>query len=292
MTSPERLGRAFGPLLGSQLRTTGLAIQREAALAAAALALTCVLTATTSLRFHERFDALPEILLATLPIALLLPWAVWRGDPAFGRAYLWTLPVRRQQAAAARVVAGALWLVLILIVALAALFATAKATGGSIGLSEVRLVGPFHRGAAAAARIPWSTPAWMWLVPFGAALTAYVASSAALIGLRHPLRWLAAAAVAMILVVVLVLNMEPDNPINRGLGRFGEALVGGSWGLDFALTGGMASLSEDVPLQGPAGSVDMWRGLPTAGAWAGALAVWFGAALLALALALRRHWER
>ena len=86
MTSPDRLGRSFGALLGSQLRTTGLAIHREAALAAAALALTCLLAATTSLRFHERLNALPEILLATLPIALLLPWAVWRGDPAFGRA--------------------------------------------------------------------------------------------------------------------------------------------------------------------------------------------------------------
>jgi hypothetical protein len=291
MTSPERLGRSFPALLASQLRATGLAIHREAALAGAALALTCLLAATTCLRYHERLDALPEILLATLPIALLLPWAVWRGDPAFGRAYLWTLPVRRHQAAAAKIAAGALWLVLILIVALAALLATAAATGGRVGLAEVRLVGPFHSDPAAAARVPWATPAWMWLVPFGAALTAYVASSAALIGLRHPLRWLGAAAVALVLLLVLVLNMASDNPLNQGLGHFAEALVGGTWGLDFAVTGGVASLSEDVDVPGP-GSVDLWRALPTAGAWAGALAVWLGAALLALALALRRHWER
>jgi hypothetical protein len=291
MTSPERLGRSFAALLGSQLRTTGLAIHREAALAAAALALTCVLTATTSLRLHERFDALPEILLATLPVAALLPWAVWRGDPAFGRAYLWTLPVRRQQAAAAKIAAGAVWLVLILIVALVALTATAAATGGAIGVDEVRLVAPSGSGPVTAVRVAWATPAWMWLVPFGAALTLYLASSAALIGLRHPLRWLGGAAVALTLLVVLALNMGPHNPLYEGIGRFTETLVAGRWGLDFALTGGVASLSEEIDLPGP-GSLDLWRGLPTAGAWAGALAVWLGAALLALALALRRHWER
>jgi hypothetical protein len=291
MTSPERLSRPFAALLGSQLRTTGLAIHREAALAAAALTLACILTATTSLRFQERFNAMPEILLATLPVAALLPWAVWRGDPAFGRAYLWTLPVRRQQAAIARIAAGALWLVLIVFAALAALLATAAATGGTIGLSEVRLVGPSEAGPAAAARVAWSTPAWMWIIPFGAALTVYLASSAALVGLRHPLRWLGGTAVAATLLVVLALNMGPHNPLYDGIGRFTDTLIGGAWGLDFALTGGVASLSEDVDLPGP-GSVDLWRALPTAGGWAGALATWLGAALLALALALRRHWER
>lgn len=293
MTSSERLGRSFAALFISQLRTTGLAIHREAALAGALLLLACVLTATTALRYGETFDALPEILLATLPVALLLPWALWRGDPAFGRAYLWTLPVRRQEAAAAKIAAGALWLVLILLVALAAILALAKATGGTVGLVEVRLVGPFNGDPAGAARIPWATPAWMWLVPFGAALTVYVASSAALLGLRHPLRWLGGAAVAATLLVVLVLNMDPASPLNRGLSGIAEAVVGGTLGLDFALTGGVASLSEDVYLPGPdPGSVDLWRGLPTAGGWAAALAVWLGAALLALALALRRHWER
>ena len=234
---------------------------------------------------------MPELLLGALPLALLLPWAVWRGDPAFGRAYLWTLPVRRQQAAAAKIAAGALWLLLVLAFALIVLLATAAATGGDVGHHEVRLVGPFDSDPAAAARVRWATPAWMWLVPFGAALTVYVAGSAALLGLRHPLRWLGGVAVAVTLVMVLALNMGPQTPLYEGLGRFAETLVGGRWGLDFVLTGGEASLSEGVDVPGP-GSIDLWRALPTADAWAGALAAWLGAALLALALALRRHWER
>jgi hypothetical protein len=291
MTSPERRRRSFGTLLGRQLHVVALAVGREAALAAGALALVCLLTVTTCWRYHDRFDALPELLLAVLPVALLLPWAVWRGDPPFGRAFLWTLPVRRQEAAAAKVAAGALWLLLIVLVALLALFATAAATGGSIGLREVRLVGPFYAGPAAAARLAWATPAWMWLVPFGAALLVYLASSAALVGLRHPLRWFGGVAVGLTLVVVLAVNLEPQNPLYQALGRVAEAAVGGTWGLDFALTGGVASLSEEIDTPGP-GSVDLWRALPTAGRWAAALAVWLGGALLALALALRRHWER
>lgn len=291
MPSPERLRRPFSALLGSQLRMTGLAVHREAALAALGLAGLCLLAVTSALRFHERIDALPEVLLTTLPVALLLPWAMWRGDPPFGRAYLWTLPVRRQQAAAAKVAAGALWLLLILLLAFSAMVAIAAATGGSFGLTEMRLVGPFDAGTVTAARVPWTTPPWMWLVPFGAALLVYLASSAALIGLRHPLRWLGGAAVAATLVAVLVANLEPQSPLNQGLGRFAETLVNGTWGLDFALTGGTASLSEEIDLPGP-GSIDLWRALPTAGRWAGALIVWLGAALLALALALRRHRER
>jgi len=83
MTSPEPARRPFGSLLASQLRTTGLAIHREAALAGAGLALAWLLTVMTALRYHERLDAVPEIMLATLPVALLFPWALWRGDPPF-----------------------------------------------------------------------------------------------------------------------------------------------------------------------------------------------------------------
>jgi hypothetical protein len=291
MVSPERLRRPFGALLAGEVRITGLAIGREAALAAAALGCICLLTVTTALRYHEPLDAVPELLLATLPIALLLPWAVWRGDPAFGRAFLWTLPVRRQQAAAAKIVAGGLWLILIVAAALAALIATALATGGRIGFEEIRLVGPVLAGPEAAARVHWTTPAWMWLVPFGGALFVYLAGSAALVGLRHPVRWLGGVAVGAILLAVLAINLGPHNPLQHSLDRLLEALVGGRFGLDFALTGGVTSLSQEIDTPGP-GSVDLWRALPEAGRWAMALIVWLGAALLALALALRRHWER
>lgn len=290
MHSPDRLRRPFGALLAGEVRNVGLAVLREAALAALALALVCLLMGMTAIRYHEPLTLAPELLLPALPAAMILPWLVWRGDPPFGRALLWTFPVHRQRAAVARIAAGAAWLVLAQLVAFAMLATTTLATGGGLGLSEVRYVGDASAGLAAAARVPWFTPLWMWVVPFGGALLLYLLGSAVLLGLRHPVRWVAAIALAVTLTAVLSENLGPDNPLNHGLSQL-EVFVEGRWGLDFALTGGVASLSREVDVPGP-GSATFWSALPTAGRWASALLVWFGAALLALALALRRHWER
>jgi hypothetical protein len=291
MLSPDRPRRPFGALLAREVSNVGLAVRREFALVAGGLAFTLLLVSVTAIRYHEKLALLPELMFPGLLVALLLPWLVWKGDPPFGHAYLWTLPVRRQQAAAAKIAAGAFWLMLAMLLAFAMLTASALATGGAIGLTEVRLVGPFSGGLAAATPTPWSTPLWMWVVPFGGALTAYVASSALFLGLRYPVRVVAAVAVMAALLTVLAVNLGPDTALYDGLGRFAETIAKGRWGLDFAITGGVASLSEELDLPGP-GSRDLWVALPTAGRWAAALLVWFGAALVALALALRRHWER
>ncbi len=290
MPSPDR-PRPFGATFASEMVNVGLALRRELGLAVGGLAVTCLLATVTSLRFHDQLTLFPELLLPGLVVALLLPWLVWKGDPPFGRAYLWTLPVRRQQAAIAKIAAGAVWLMLAMLLAFLMLAATSLATGGSIGVTEVRLVAPFNSSIASATPTLWSTPLWMWAVPFGAILTAYVASSALFLGLRHPVRVVAALAVIVALVMVLAVNLGADNALYHALGRFGETLIGGRWGLDFAMSGGVASLSEDVDVPGP-GSKDLWVALPTAGRWGAALIVWLAGALLALALALRRHWER
>ena len=289
MPSPDR-PRTFGASFASEMVNVGLAVRLELVLAVTGLAVACLLATVTSLRFHDEVTLFPQLLLPGLVVALLLPWLVWKGDPPFGRAYLWTLPVRRQQAAAAKIAAGAVWLMLAMLLALLMLAAMSLATGGTIGQTEVRLVGPFSGRLAGATPTPWSTPLWMWVVPFGGALTAYVASTALFLGLRYPVRVVGAVAVMSSLVAVLAVNL-PDDALYRALGRFAETMVEGRWGLDFALTGGIASLSEDVYVPG-VGSRDIWVALPTAGRWAAALLVWFGGALLALVLALRRHWER
>jgi hypothetical protein len=291
MNSPDRRHPPFTTLLAIELHTVGLAIAREAALAAAALASVCILSAVTALRYREGLDALPELMLGALPVALLLPWIVWKGDPPFGRALLWTLPVRRQQAAIAKIAAGGLWLMLAVLATLLALIATALVTGGSIGVDEMRLVGPFSQGFEGASPVRWATPLWMWAVPFGAVLTVYLASSAALLGLRNPVRWLAGTGVAAALLIVLAVNLGPHSAVQEASDRFIQTVISGHFGLDFAVTGGVAALSEDVDVPGP-GSRELWRALPDIGRWAAALVVWLGAALLALALALRRHWER
>lgn len=290
MPSPDR-PRGFGATLATEVGAVGLAVRRETLLAATVLAIMCFMLSRAAIRFGDRLAFVPELLLPGLLVALVLPWIVWKGDPPFGRAYLWTLPVRRQQAAAAKIMAGALWLMLAMLIGFVMLSATALSTGGSIGLSEVRLVAPRAADLAAAARIPWTTPLWMWGVPFCAALAAYAASSAVLLGLRYPLRWIGAVALAVALVGMLAANLGPHNALEDAIDHFAKLMIEGRFGLDFALSGGTSSLSREIHTTGP-GSTNFWIALPTAGRWAAALLVWFGGALLALALALRRHWER
>jgi hypothetical protein len=289
MHSPDRLRRPFGALLKTEIRIVGLAILREGSVALALLAGVCVLMGLSAVSCDEQLVLLPEFLLPVLPMALLLPWIVWKGDPVFGPAFIWTLPVRRQEAAAAKIMAGAAWLMLAVAVTFLALALTSLATGGAVGVEEVRLVGVESTGTALARSVPWMTPFWMWLVPFGGALIFYLASSAALLGLRYPFRWLGAAIVT--LALLLVLSSGPENFFFRGLGLMAEIAMTGSYGLDFALTGGVATLSEDVRLPGER-SVQLWSALPHFGRWATATLVWLGLALVALGLAIRRHWER
>jgi hypothetical protein len=97
-----------------------------------------------------------------------------------------------------------------------------------------------------------------------------------------------AVGVTIALLAVLSINFDI---LEHELDRLSQMLIGGRWGLDFALSGGSAALSEEVSVPS-GGSKDVWAALPTAGRWAAALAAWLGGALLALALALRRHWER
>src|SRR4051794_39531713 len=141
MLSPDRPRRPFAASFASEVINVGLAVRRETLLAAAGLTITCLLLAITAIRYHDKLTLTPELLFPGCVIAILLPWLAWRGDPPFGRAYLWTLPVRRQQAAIAKIAAGALWLMLAMLFGFALLAATSLATGGGIGLSEVRLVG-------------------------------------------------------------------------------------------------------------------------------------------------------
>jgi len=291
MISPDRPKSGFGALLAAEVTIVGLAVRREALIAGIGLAGTCVLVTIMAIRDPERVNMVPEVLLPALVVAIILPWLVWKGDPPFGNAYLWTLPVRRQKAAVAKIAAGAFWLILAMLAGFAMLAAMALATGGTIGSAETLVVGPLSGGLEGATEVPWSTPLWMWAVPFGAALTVYAASSALLIGLRHPVRWVGAVAVAVALLVILAVTLGHDSALNHAIGRFLEALVVGRWGLDFLMTGGLTSLPRSIDVPGP-GWRELWVALPTAGRWAAALLVWFGGALIALALALRRHWER
>ena len=289
MSSPDLPRPSFGALLAEQVPVVALALRREALLAGAALAVICSLTVLMGLRYDEQLDLSPDMLQPVLLVAILAPFAVWKGDPIFGQAFLWTAPVRRQTAAVAKILAGAFWLMAAILVALVALALSAMATGGHIGIAEIRLV---ETGSGTAtARVAWATPFWTWLTSFVGALLLYLASSAALLGFRHPIRWFAGVVIGLTLLMFIGVGVGPDGAFEQAFERVVDPLTSGSFGLDFALTGGSVTLAHGVDRPGP-GYDTIWHSLPSVGRWLGAALVWLAAVLLLLALAIRRHWER
>ena len=225
MRSPEPPPIPFGRVLAEQIRATGFALAREAMFGGAALALICVLSISMAWRENDQLHFQPELLTPALFFAALLPFAVWKGDKAFGRAFLWTLPVRRQQAAIAKVLAGAAWLMAAMLVTFAALSLVALVSGGGLGAQRMRLLDGGTGDVAQAVQVVWTMPTWMWLMPFVNVLTLYLASSAAILGLRHPIRMVAGAALALALFCTVIINFAPDSAIVNGLGalRHGPA---------------------------------------------------------------------
>jgi hypothetical protein len=291
MHSPETFRRPFGMIFVQQVRAVGFALTREAMLAGAVLALICIASLLVAYRYDDRLTLTPELLSPTLMVAIYAPIAVWKGDPIFGRAYLWSLPAPRQQAAAAKVLAGVLWLMAAMLVTFLALALVALLSGGTVGEEGTRYLSSGSLNMADASRIRWSTPFWMWLPPFLAALLLYLASSALILGLRHPLRWLAGTTFAGALLFVVTVNLAPDGAIENAIEQALNALFTGRYGLDVVLDGHASNLVRHIDRPGP-GSDELWLAPPDLGRWVAATLVWFGLTLLALALAIRRHWER
>lgn len=288
MYSPDPRALPFRSILAEQFRVTGFALLREGALAGAALTLICTISLFAAWRYDERLFLEPELLLPPLFVAALLPFAVWKGDRPFDRAILWTLPVHRQQSAIAKVLAGAAWLMLAMLVIFAALALVALGSGGGVGEQEVRIV---EGVGGALTRHDWRTPAWIWLVPFVAALIIYVIGSAAVLGLRYPVRWIAGLGVGAGLLLSAANNLGPPGGFERTVAQLWEWSVNGPIGIDFLLSGGEDSLSYWRPGTGQR-YVRIWTALPAIGGWAVAAAAWFAFALALFGLAIRRHWER
>lgn len=288
MYSPERRAFPFRSILVEQIRVTGFALLREGVLTGAALALFCTIALFAAWRYDEQLFLEPELLLPPLFVAALLPFAVWKGDRPFDRAILWTLPVRRQQAAIAKVLAGAAWLMLAMLVTFAALALVSLASGGGVGEQEVRTV---EAAGGALARHEWQTPGWMWLIPFVAALIVYLIGSAAVLGFRYPVRWIAGLGVGAGLFLSAANNLGPPGGFERAVAQLWEWCVNGPVGIDYLLSGGEGSLSYWRPGTGER-YVQIWTALPAIGGWAVAAAAWFAVALTLFGLAIRRHWER
>jgi len=264
-----------------QLRVVGLAIRLEAALAALVLALGSVavvgfsripaLQAIANEEMAELVFDPKESLWISLAVvaALLLPLVVWKGERRFGDTPLWSMPVDHRRHALLKVAAGWLWLMAILGAALVWATLTTLASGGSLGVEEVRLlvldpVGASAGTPGAVESVNWTTPWWEWALPFTSATAAYLLASTLVLATARPLFWAAGLWVASA-VVVGISDIWDVSWIERAADFI-------SWQI-----GGDGLFTRWVEL--PTGWTKQWTHLPTATMWAASSAFWMSLGL-------------
>jgi hypothetical protein len=284
-------------VLLEQVRAVELVLRRPAAVAAGLIALATLFAFSQFLRDGGAVDFHPELSMLPGIVGLLLPAAVWRGEERFGGGVLWTLPVDRRRHALTKVCAGWVWLMAAVAVFVLWLLALTVLTGGNILAEETLRVLPSLSvpppGAldASALQLVRSTPhPLLWVVPFTAATGTYLLASAAALGCRHPLRWMAAVIVAFLLVNatgaatgVSWLVYPPDRVV--------EPLFEGRYGIDALLTARSESLHTEATLASGE-TIGVWRALPDLCEWASATVLWTSAGAIALWLAASRHREQ
>lgn len=215
-----------------QIRIAGLSLRIEALVVGAVLAAGTFIIGVDIVGGGPGFDT--DEMLPTALVSFLLPFALWRRERRFGPDFLWTLPVDRRRLALAKVFAGGVWLMVALAIFVSWLLALGLLAGAPPARTILR-------------------------IPFTVTIAAYLFGSALLLGLRHPLRWVAGAAG----VIFLVPNLA------NALGQTGS----GEWRfLDDARTAWLTR-----------GGFTQWA--------ITAVALW-GAGLIALWAAASRHRER
>lgn len=286
MMNEATAGRApsMRAVMAEQLRVVGLAVRREAILAALILGGATLVTAVVVRLglFGVVVDSQPltgmvlapgqDMRLKATLIALLFPLVVWKGERFFGESQLWLLPVAHRRHGLTKVAAGWTWLMAFYVIALAWMVALTLVTGGSVGPEETRWIITDPLGHATA--VQWSTQWWEWLVPFGGATAAYLLASALLLGTRHPV-WGGAGVWASVLGVMVIMERTQWQGTLAGLQRL-------FWCIGL-LEPRVTATIPDV------GRVQQWAWLPSFGLWVGTVAIWLTLGGAAVMAATTRH---
>jgi len=201
------------------------------------------------------------------------PLLVWRGEGWGKREYHWSLPVNRSMHDLLRFASGGAWLT------------AAVAACATLGLLFVHLHGGVPMYLRDGSHTHFRPGAIFWGSFFVGPLIVYTITSAALIGLRRPLEW-SAAAVAGFIFWTLAWQATRQIPLSYLLqsimsdARFSldKALAGGASGewMNFLSNSGWLINSQ------PPASERVTN-------WIVAVALWLGLVLLGVLLAVRRR---
>jgi hypothetical protein len=253
-----------------QVRAVGLLMRVAGALLLVVLLLFGGVAISTALRVRDfnakhlghavaNFGFTPEVSIIIAFLALFLPIAMWQDEGPPKRAYHWSMPVARSTHALTKTFAGWIWL----------LAATA------VFVLLISIIDAITKRIAGLSFPPDPNfKAWEWLVPFTAVTIAYLFASAAAVGARSPLIWMAGAIMGYFGVIgILNLLGYPD------LARAMMKLFSGFYGANTALGG-------QIGADNTMGSSIF----PSLERWLGATIIW-GAAGAGLLYAVSHPWH-
>jgi hypothetical protein len=258
--------------VGLRLRVTGallfvmLALYGGVAISAARSARDTNLSRAA--RAAVNFSYTPEVSFLFATLAILLPIAMWLEEDPTKRAYHWSMPVSRATHAMTRTFSGWVWLVAVIAIWLAFIIAIDAITQRIVGATLPRPLGALEYLGGGASPRHATVEAWQYLVPFTAATIAYLFASAAAIGARTPLVWIAGPPLIFVGVSILAFTFGYPE-VSSAMSK----IISGSYGASAAMSG-----------------VIRVDGFPNVDRWLGATVLWGAAASgLLYAVAHRRN---
>ncbi len=280
--------------LREEIAVVGAAVRREAALVVIGVFLMLAVTLAAALRFEETLslDAFGDIgALATIATfgAAFAPLAVWKGEPRFGSAPLWLLPVDHRTSAIGKVAAGWVWTMAVAATLLVLLTSVAVASGGTVGLERTVYLSP-ALDPANISPVRWSGQWWQFAAIFTSATIAYLATSALLLATPYPGRWVVGVGLALF-AMSGAIDIMNDPVLIRAARNAIDTFMLGPYGVDAVVTGGVESHDHLVQLN-PERRLRVLTELPSGRRWLGATLLWLGGGLVAVFAAASRHRGR
>jgi hypothetical protein len=207
------------------------------------------------------------------------------------------MPVDRSQHAFAKVVAG--WIILMVVATAFVLWLLILALITKGNITGEELINLFPPGTKPPwspvdldriEKVRWVPQPILWLTPFTAATGTYVITSGVMVGIRHPLRWIAGIIASFFLIAAITQGLGSQEYWQK-IGDVVDAVMRGPYGLDGLLSAGAESAKTSAAV--PGGDViSVWYELPSIRNWIVATALWTGIGIAGLAGALYRHRER
>jgi hypothetical protein len=206
------------------------------------------------------FSFTPQVSMIIMLIALMVPSIIWNGEDPTRRMYHWSMPVGRAAHAWIKTAAGWLWTMGLTLAFMITVVVVDALVGHIVGQRA-----PADPGFRT----------WEWAVPFTATTVAYVLASAAAVGTRTPVVWIA-GPFTIYTAATLLVGATGYPALSRSMMK----VISGYYGISAAIAGTIG-MSDDpkVPFHANVSQ------------WLGATALWGLVGLVLLYLVAHRRPE-